>query len=426
MADSPKSHYPTVVIGGGQAGLSASVCLSKHAIEHVVLERKRVASSWRDQRWDNFCLVTPNWQCTLPDYDYTGAFAGDDPDGFMKRDQIVDYIERFRQDLSIPVLEGIGVQHMSASEDGFQLRLSTGLTVRCDNVIVATGGYHTPRIPAAGQRVSPDIVQLHSSQYKNAAGLPEGSVLVVGTGQSGCQIAEDLHLEGRQVHLAVGKAPRSPRFYRGRDVTAWLVDMGAYAVTVDEHPMGKQVRKKTNHYLTGRDGGREIDLRRMAMEGMQLYGRLQDVGDGELRFADDLGENLNNADASAARIKAEIDKFIVDQDLNAPPGDTYQPPWQPSAPATSLPLDAITSIVWCTGFHKDYRWIDIDAFDEEGEPSYQRGVSTYPGLYFLGLPWMHTWGSGRFSGVADDARHVVDHLAERSVGSSLQTTNVMS
>ncbi|MEM6691080.1 MAG: MSMEG_0569 family flavin-dependent oxidoreductase [Planctomycetota bacterium] len=408
-----KRLYDVVVVGGGQAGLSASVCLSKHGVDHVVLERDRVAESWRSQRWDNFCLVTPNWQCTLPDFAYDQEYRGDDPDGFMKRDEIVKYLESFQDQCGIPVLEGVGVGRATHDGTRFKLSLSNGSAIECQGLVVATGGYHVPRIPDAGKELPPSIHQIHSSQYKNAESLPDGPVLVVGTGQSGCQIAEDLHLEGRDVHLCVGSAPRSPRFYRGRDVTGWLVDMGAYAVTVDEHPMGKDVRKKTNHYLTGRDGGREIDLRRFAMEGMHLHGRLLKVEEGVLEFADDLKMNLDGADASAERIKNEIDKHIAERGIQAPEGQRYTPCWEPEDPGRSqVHCSEISNVVWCTGFSKDYRWLEVDALDDDGEPLYQRGVSTVEGLYFLGLPWMHTWGSGRFSGVADDAQHVAGHLAK--------------
>ncbi|MEM8913873.1 MAG: MSMEG_0569 family flavin-dependent oxidoreductase [Planctomycetota bacterium] len=408
-----QSNYDAVVIGGGQAGLSASVHLQKCGVEHVVLERNRVAESWRSQRWDNFCLVTPNWQCTLPEFAYDKEYRGGDRDGFMKRDEIVEYIEAFRQSKAIPVVEGVEVHQLSTDGEGFRLKLSSDQTLRTTNVIVATGGYHVPRIPPAAQSVPAHITQIHSSQYKNAARMPDGGVLVVGTGQSGCQIAEDLHLEGKQVHLAVGRAPRAPRYYRGRDVTAWLVDMGAYDVTVDEHPMGKDVRKKTNHYLTGRDGGREIDLRRFAREGMDLRGRFLGIDGDAFRFQDDLSENLDNADASVARIKNEIDLYIDENGMDCPPGESYEPVWFPTQTDLALPFDSVGSIVWCTGFRKDYEWMDIDVFDDESEPIYDRGVTPVPGLYFLGLPWMHTWGSGRFGGVAADAGHVVRHLADR-------------
>ncbi|MEO0819526.1 MAG: MSMEG_0569 family flavin-dependent oxidoreductase [Pseudomonadota bacterium] len=412
-----RNHYPAIVVGGGQAGLSASATLKARGIGHIVLERDRVAEAWRSQRWDSFCLVTPNWQCTLPGFDYTADFGGTDPDGFMLRDEIVAYIEAFRAHLDPPLAEGVEVTRIARRGDGFALETRRG-ALTADAVIVATGGYHRPKIPAMAAALPERILQLHSSTYRNPAQAPEGAVLVVGTGQSGCQIAEDLHLAGRQVHLAVGGAPRAPRFYRGRDVTAWLVDMGHYAVTVDEHPDGTGVRRKANHYMTGRGGGRDIDLRHFATEGMTLHGRVSRIEGETLHFRGDLAQNLDAADATAARIKASIDTHILVNGISAPVEPRYRPAWRPADPFLEPPddmtlaLGAVSTVIWCTGFDLDYRWIDLPAFDARGYPHHRRGVSPIPGLFFLGLPWMHTWGSGRFSAVGDDAAHIAERVVE--------------
>jgi putative flavoprotein involved in K+ transport len=217
--------------------------------------------------------------------------------------------------------------------------------------------------------------------------------------------------------LCVGSAPRTARRYRGRDVVDWLDDMGYYAMPVDQHPLKERVRAKANHYVTGRDGGRDIDLRQRAREGMQLYGRLTDVRSGRLVFADDLRDNLDGADAVAESIKTSIDRFIADRGLVAPVEPRYVPVWEPTRVVRELdPTEAgITGVVWCTGFRADYRWIDLPIFDGRGYPVHRRGVTAVEGLCFLGLPWLHTWGSGRFSGVGADAQHVVDAIA-RHVG----------
>ncbi|MFP5477717.1 MAG: NAD(P)-binding domain-containing protein, partial [Gammaproteobacteria bacterium] len=243
-------HYPVVVIGGGQAGLSTSHYLQQAGIAHVVLEKHRIGHAWRDQRWDSFCLVTPNWQCRLPDFPYDGP----DPKGFMLRDEIVAYLEAFARKSRPPVIEGVSVQGVQRHADG-ALEVSTSLgTCLADHVVVATGGYDLPIVPACAHSLPPAITQLHSVDYRNPSQLPSGEVLVVGSGQSGVQIMEDLHLAGRKVHLAVGSAPRSPRVYRGRESTEWLHELGFYNLTVDRHPLGDEARHKTNHYMTGRDG----------------------------------------------------------------------------------------------------------------------------------------------------------------------------
>jgi putative flavoprotein involved in K+ transport len=402
-------HVSVAVIGGSQAGLSMSYYLSTNAIDHVVFEKNRVAHSWRTQRWDSFCLVTPNWQCKLPGYDY----PGNDPDGFMVRDDIVAYVENYASRIKAPLKEGTGVTLLARTNNGFYLDTGDG-PYTADAVVLAVGGYHQPNIPRLAERLPASIVQLHSSTYRNSRQLPPGEVLVVGSGQSGCQIAEDLHLEGRRTHLVVGSAPRCPRGYRGKDAVDWLADLGQYDLPVDQHPLREKVRKKANHYLTGRDGGRDIDLRKFAQEGMRLYGRLTDCADGSLRFADDLEKNLDAADASYNNICAMIDKYIEGQKIAAPDGHRYTATWRPDAPVTELdPIaQGITSIIWSTGFRGDWSWIDLPIFDGSGYPSHTRGVASVPGVYVLGLPWLYTWGSGRFVGVGRDAGFLADRIVE--------------
>lgn len=402
------THYSAIVVGGGQAGLSASYYLQQQDIDHLVLEKHTLTHTWRNQRWDAFCLVTPNWQCALPGH----AYAGNDPHGFMKKNEIIAYLDAFIAKVNAPVREGVAVQRLVArSQGGYQLSTSAG-EFSADQVIVASGGYHIPIIPRLAERLPAHITQLHSEQYRNPQALPEGAVLVVGSGQSGAQIAEDLHLAGRQVFLAVGDAPRCARFHRGKDVVDWLAEMGYYDIGVDSHPLREGVRDNTNHYVTGRDGGRDIDLRRFALEGMQLLGRLEALEGNTLHFADDLRASLDAADAVYNRINASIDKYIAEQGINAPAGTTYEPLWRPEQSNTTLDLASagITSIIWCIGFQPDFSWVDVPVFNGRSYPGHTRGVTAQPGLYFLGLPWLHTWGSGRFSGVARDAEHVVEHL----------------
>ncbi|MBD5635861.1 MAG: MSMEG_0569 family flavin-dependent oxidoreductase [Candidatus Eremiobacteraeota bacterium] len=407
-----QSHAPVVVIGAGQAGLSISALLKLREIDHVVLERHRIAHSWRAGRWDTFCLVTPNWQCRLPGYHY----AGNDPHGFMLKDEIVTYIEEYAASFEPPLHEGVDVTRVSLGADGrtFEVRTSAG-DLTCDQVVVAIGGYHVATLPRMAERFPDDVVQLHSSTYKNAESLPEGDVLVVGTGQSGAQIAEDLHLAGRRVHLCVGSAPRTARRYRGKDVVEWLDKLGYYDLAVDDHPLKEGVRAKANHYVTGRDGGRDIDLRKFALEGMRLYGRLTGLRGGTLCFADDLAQNLDRADEVSESIKTTIDRFIESHAIDAPHEERYVPVWQPGEVVRELNLETagIASVVWCMGFHSDFRWIDVPVFDGKGYPWHRRGVTNVEGLYFLGLPWLYTWGSGRFSGIARDASHVAERIEAR-------------
>ncbi len=403
------SHHQVAIVGGGQAGLSLSYYLQQQAIAHVVIEKHQAMGAWRTQRWDAFCLVTPNWQCALPGYPY----QGDDPHGFMVKDQITHYLDGFARHVNAPLVEGVAVTKVSPRpEGGFAVDTAAG-SFTADQVVVASGGYHEPIIPRMAERLPRHITQLHSAQYRNPDSLPEGAVLVVGSGQSGAQIAEDLHLAGRKVFLATGDAPRCARFYRGKDVVDWLAEMGYYEMPVHEHPLKEGVRDNTNHYVTGRDGGRDIDLRKFALEGMELYGRLLD-GDGQvLEFAPDLAANLAHGDKIYNGINASIDKHIAEKGLSAPPGGVYAPVWEPDREREILRLESsgIATIIWCIGFRPDFAWVAAPVFDGRGNPGHVRGVTRQPGLYFLGLPWLYTWGSGRFSGVARDAAFLAECIA---------------
>lgn len=406
-------HHTVAIVGGGQSGLSLSYYLKQRGIDHVVLEKHGLVHTWQTQRWDSFCLVTPNWQCKLPGWSYTGT----DPDGFMKREEIIDYLKGFVQHVNAPVQTGVTVQQVTPQpHGGFQVVSSNG-SFTADQVVVSSGGYHLPIIPRMAERLPADIVQLHSEQYRNAASLPDGAVLVVGNGQSGAQIAEDLHLAGRKVVLATGDAPRCARFYRGKDVVTWLAEMGYYDLPVHEHPLREGVRDNTNHYVTGRDGGRDIDLRRFASEGMALYGLLTGLDGETLQFAPNLRENLDAADHVYNRINASIDQYIIKNAIDASPPSVYEPVWQPEGERTTLNLReaGISAIVWCIGFQPDFKWVNAPVFNGNGTPVHLRGVSPQPGLYFLGLPWLHTWGSGRFSGVARDALYLAEQIEARQL-----------
>jgi putative flavoprotein involved in K+ transport len=404
------SHHAVAVIGGGQAGLSMSRLLRDRAVDHLVLERDRIGHEWRDRRWGSFCLVTPNWQCQLPGFSYDG----DDPDGFMPGSDVVGFLEKYAASFDPPLAEGVEATRLRRTRSGVFELLTTGGPMTADQVVIATGPYHNPAVPRLAERLPAGIVQLHSSQYRDAGQLPPGAVLVVGTGQSGCQIAEDLMLAGREVHLAVGGAPRAARRYRGRDTLAWLDEMGHYAKGIDEFADADEVRLRANHYMTGRDGGRDIDLRAFARRGMRLYGRLRAIDGVRLEFAADLAANLDHADAVADGIKDAIDRYIARTGIGAPAEARYVPVWQPGAHDGELDLAAagVTAVIWSTGFHRDHRWIEVPVFDGRGYPTHERGVTSCPGLYFLGLPWQYTWGSGRFAGVARDAAYLAGRIGD--------------
>ena len=413
-APTQATHVPVVIVGGGQAGLSVSWYLSQAQVEHVVVESKTPTHAWADARWDNFTLVTPNWHCRLPGYSYDGP----DPDGFMTRDEVVAWLGGWLETFDAPIRTHTTVTRLRQIDSAtFELSLQSGGDVellQCNQVVVATGGYPLPVIPPYASTLDPSVHQVHSEEYFAPEQLPDGAVLVVGSGQSGAQIAEDLHLAGRQVHLAVGSAPRVARRYRGRDCMTWLAEMGLYDTPTAQYPGGKAAQEKTNHYVTGRDGGRDVDLRQFATEGMHLYGSLTGGKDSGLTFAPTLRSALDKADSVYNSICADIDRYIDAREIQAPPPSRYEPVWQPDAEPTHLDLieSGVTSIVWAIGFRPDYRWIEASAFDGGGRPMQTRGITQVPGLSFIGLPWMHTWGSGRFLGIDADAKYVADSIVE--------------
>ena len=396
------SHLPVIVIGAGQAGLSMSWHLKDRGVEHVVLEAKRFGSEWRESRWDSFCLVTPNWQCQLPGFPYDG----DDPHGFMVKDEIVGYLERYVASFDPPLREGVAVSRVRRAGEVLEVTTDDGEVLTAGHVVIATGCYQNPIMPPWAAAL--DLPQIHSQEYKNPEQLPSGPVLVVGSGQSGAQLAEDLHLAGREVHLCLGDAPRVARSYRGRDVVAWLEDIGYYKMTADQRSDEAAANAVANHYVTGRDGGRDIDLRAFATEGMHLYGLLEGYADGQLLFRDDLVEALDRADAVSESVKDTIDKFIAERGLEAPVEERYEPVWVPTVVPRSLPAGELGSVIWAIGFRPDYSWIDVPVFSGRGTPAQHRGLTSDPGLMFLGLTWQWTWGSARFSGVGHDAAHLAD------------------
>jgi putative flavoprotein involved in K+ transport len=413
MAESPLvdgGHWPVAVIGGGQAGLSMSYWLLRRGIEHIVLEAGLAGHEWRDRRWDTFCLVTPNWQCRLPGF----PFQGPDPDGFMARDEIAAYLDEYVRSYDFPLKEHTRATRLVREDRGpFRLTTTAGQCT-AEQVVVATGPYQVPRTPRLAERIPEDVTQVHSAAYRAPDTLPPGAVLVVGTGQSGCQIAEDLHLAGRRVHLSVGTAPRVARRYRARDVVAWLDEMGYYRRAISDFADADAVRFRANHYVTGRDGGHDIDLRVFAAEGMTLHGRLASVStNGTAAFAADLERNLDAADAVSESIKDSIDAYVAEKGIDAPGEPRRSLAWAPSGDGSG-PLElrtaGVSSVVWATGFGADYRWVEVPVFNGRGYPTHRRGVTSCPGLYFLGLPWQHTWGSGRFGGVGDDARYLLDRI----------------
>ncbi len=403
-------YVETIVVGGGQAGLSVSWYLKQAAREHRVLDRGRIGDTWR-KRWDSFCLVTPNCNCRLPGFPYDG----NDPEGFMLRHEIVAYIERFARSFDPPFRAGVDVRRIERSGRNGRFTVATNEGIyEATNVVVCTGTHQYPRYPAWRNELACDIVQMHTCDYRNPAQLPHGGVLVVGSGQSGCQVVEDLLESGREVHLSVGRAGRLPRRYRGRDIILWNVEMGLFEVPVDEHRKGRAVRFEPHEHLSGRDGGRTIDLRRLALEGVKLHGRVLDASGHRMRLGDDLAHTLDAIDQECRETLDRIDEHIANKGIGQPENDLEVFDWQPESAPTQLDLDqaGIKTVIFATGYRFDFSWIDLPIFDERGYPIHERGITEIPGLCFVGLHWLHTAGSGLFYQVGRDAEYVVDRLSD--------------
>ncbi|MDO6724604.1 MSMEG_0569 family flavin-dependent oxidoreductase [Celeribacter halophilus] len=414
MTECQTNHTPVVIVGGGQAGLSTAYCLKKKGIESIIFERYEKFHSWRNNRWDSFCLVTPNWQCRLPDFHYDREYGGTDPDGFMLKDEIVDYVDAFAEMSQPDLRENVEVTRVAPRKGGgFKVETSIGAWT-CEHVVIATGGYDTPIEPPFAANLDPEVFQMHSVDYRNVDQFPVGGVLVVGTGQSGVQLMEDFVRAGRDVHLAVGPAPRSPRKYRGRDATDWLNDAGHYGITIAEHPDPLKAMRQTNHYMSGRDGGKEIDLRRFHVDhGVELYGSLADMNGSKVNFMPDLATNLDDADRSYMGIRNQIDAYIAREGIDAPEEPPFEKVWEPTTERTEIDLskEGITSVLWAIGFRPNYSWIEADVFDARGKPVFDRGVTAQKGLSFIGLGWLNTWGSGRFLGIEEDSRYLAEKIA---------------
>jgi putative flavoprotein involved in K+ transport len=302
----------------------------------------------------------------------------------------------------------------NADGDGFRVETDCGV-LEVSNVVVATGTFQKPKIPAYSQKISPEVTQIHSSLYRNPDGLPPGAVLVVGSGQSGCQITEELYQSGRKVYLCTSSARRAPRRYRGKDFTWWFLNMGVADDTVETLDSPEE-RFEANPHVTGKDGGHTLNLHQFAKDGVTLLGRLKDASGSKVWMEEDLHENLAAADKFAAEFKKGIDKFIEKTGIDAPEED--QPELRAGYEAeviTELDLESagISSIIWATGYSFDFSWVRFPIFDEYGYPVQERGVTEVPGLYFLGLHWLHTIKSGLFLGVGEDAAHIAEHIASR-------------
>jgi putative flavoprotein involved in K+ transport len=403
----------TVIIGGGHAGLTMSYYLSQLGREHVILERGQVGERWRNERWDSFCFQFPNWTLELPGYKY----QCDDPNAFAPGHEVVRFLDGYADFIKAPVRCGVEVTSLERADDSGRYVVTTNSgAIEAASVVIATGPYQLPVIPAMSADVPKNIFQVHSNAYRNSAQLPPGTVLVVGSGASGCQIADDLQQDGRQVYLSVGRHSRMPRRYRGQDFAYWGAALKRPEQIVDTVPLA--LRKGSEVLLTGANGGYDVDLRAMAARGIVLLGRLQGINDGNLTLADDLAQNLAKGDESLENFKRAVDDYVTKNGLEFPAEQERGVKPNVPSPVSRLNLkDAgVSAINWASGFRCNFDWVKLPILDEAGEPVHRRGVTQFPGIYFLGLRWLYKRKSAfmlRASG-AEDAAYLAEQIIARS------------
>lgn len=397
----------TLVVGAGQAGLAMSEHLGRSGVPHIVLERSRIAESWRSARWDSLVANGPAWHDRFPGMEFSQG-----PDAFIGKEDVADYFVAYAAQIAAPIHCGVEVESVekNGGRTGFTVRTSEGI-YEAERVVAATGPFQRPVMPSLVPEDA-GFVQIHSNTYRNPAQLAAGAVLVVGAGSSGVQIADELNRAGRKVYLSVGPHDRPPRAYRGRDFCWWLGVLGKWDAQIREPG-----REHVTIAVSGARGGETIDFRRLAGQGMTLVGRTESYADGRLTFAQDLVTNVNNGDANYLTVLAEADAYVVRNGLDLPEEpEAHRIAPDPTCmadPVLSLDLKAagVTTIIWATGYVADYGWMQIDAFDEHGKPIHQRGVSSESGIYFLGLPWQSRRGSSFIWGVWHDAKYVADQIA---------------
>jgi putative flavoprotein involved in K+ transport len=403
----PSQETEVLVVGAGQAGVAMSEHLRGYGVPHLVLERHRIAERWRSQRWDSLVANGPAWHDRFPGREFTGL----DPDDFASKEQVADYFAAYAEKIGAPIRCGVEVTsvHKNAGRAGFRVETSDG-DIDARYVVAATGPFQHPVIPAIVPGGT-GLVRIHSSSYRNPQQLPDGGVLVVGAGASGVQIADELRKSGRPVHLSVGPHDRPPRRYRGRDYVWWLGVLGKWDIAPP--PAGA---RHVPIAVSGADGGATVDFRTLAASGIKLVGRTESFNDVTMGFAPDLGGNIARGDAYYLSLLDEADAYVDRNGLDLPeePDAHILGPDPECVANPVLELDlgraGVTSIVWATGYAADFGWLHVSAFDEHGKPQHQRGVSSEPGVYFLGLPWLSRRGSSFIWGVWHDARYVADHI----------------
>lgn len=407
-------NVETVVIGAGQAGLSLSYFLTQASLEHLVVDKETSPGAAWQARWDSFTLVTPNWTFRLPGMSYQGS----DPDGYMPKQEILHTFDCYAAQFNLPLRLGVEVTcvEMLSQPAGFKVTTASGV-ILARNVVMATGLFQTPKVPEYASSIRAEIFQLTSDKYQRPELLPPGGVLVVGSGQSGCQIADELLRAGREVYLSTGSAGRAPRRYRGKDIITWLDETGFFNRTSAVLP-NSRARFTANPHLSGYGGGRDLNLYEFANNGMHLLGHIRGTEEHSLSFAPDLQENLVRTDQFETNLLKMIDEYIARSNTNAPAAAlpiVHKRGSYPEITRLNLASAGISSVIWAIGYSFDFRIVRLPVLDGDGYPIQVNGATGFPGLYFLGLPWLTRTKSGLLLGVAEDAAMVADQITGRRI-----------
>lgn len=400
----------TLIVGSGQAGLAMSEHLSNQGVEHLVVERDRIAERWRTARWNSLVANGPAWHDRFP----TREFSKTGPDGFPDKDEVVEYFEAFAKQINAPIRCGVEVlsAEKNAEANSFIVETNKG-RINAKNIVAATGPFQVPVIPPVVPNTA-NVSQIHSTDYKQPEQLAEGAILVVGAGSSGSQIADELFRAGREVYLSVGPHDRPPRSYRSKDFVWWLGVLGKWQMKTP--PAG---REHVTIAVSGANGGSTVDFRNFAAQGINLLGMAKYYKNGTLTFAPDLADNIREGDINYLSTLEEADAYVKKNGLDLPLEEEAKiigpDPEAMTNPTLELNLAeaGITTIIWATGFVQDFNWLKVDTFDENNKPIHQKGVAKKPGIYFLGLPWLSMRGSSFIWGVWEDAKYLASHIAKQ-------------
>jgi len=401
-----KQSVDVAIIGGGQAGLATSWHLTQAGIDHVVLEAGRVAETWRSRRWDSFCLVTPNWTVQLPGAKYVGP----DPDGFMSLAQLLAHFQDWADSFDAPVEGNCAVTSLAADSGGFVISMPSG-KLKARRVVVASGAYQKPYRPAGAESLPKDLVQLFAEEYANPSALPPGAIVVVGSGQTGCQLAEEIHKSGRKVFLACGRCVWVPRRLQGHDILWWMIESGYMDRTPDKLP-SPLARLLGNPQATGHDGGRDLNFRVLHNMGVELLGRYSGAEGMKMQFADDAAASVDFGDARLADLLKFIETYCASSGITPPTLEMPPPLRVKTRTDLDIARDGIGAVIWTSGYRPDYGWVKAPVFDDMGFPVQTDGRTKVPGLYFMGVHWMRKGKSAILYGVGEDAEIVVRNIAE--------------